>query len=69
MSSLRTLLTDTVPAGSTVALLLTGPGRGPVSAADRVWSRQLVEVALRFDVPLEPIFRANDEALMPVAPC
>lgn len=69
MSSLRTLLTDTVPAGSTVALLLTGPGRGPVSAADRVWSRQLVEVALRFDVPLEPIFRANDEALMPVSPC
>ena len=33
MSALRTLLDDLRP-GTTVALLLTGPGRGPVASAD-----------------------------------
>jgi hypothetical protein len=46
-----------------VALLLTGPGRGPVSSTDRVWSKTLSDMAERFAVPLEPIFRANDESL------
>ena len=62
MSALRTLLDDLGP-GTTVALLLTGPGRGPVSPADRVWSKTLTDMAARFAVPLEPIFRANDESL------
>jgi hypothetical protein len=62
MSALRTLLDDLGP-GNTVALLLTRPGRGPVSAADRVWSKTLSDMAERFAVPLEPIFRANDELL------
>jgi hypothetical protein len=62
MSALRTLLDDLGP-GNTVALLLTRPGRGPVSPADRVWSKTLTDIAKRFAVPLEPIFRANDEAL------
>jgi hypothetical protein len=62
MSSLRTLLDDLGP-GTTVAMLLTGPGRGPVSSADRVWSKTLTDMAERFAVPLEPIFRANDESL------
>jgi hypothetical protein len=62
MSALRALLDDVEP-GNTVALLLTRPGRGPVSAADRVWSKTLVDMAGRFAVPLEPIFRANDESL------
>jgi len=62
MSSLRTLLDDLGP-GITVAMLLTGPGRGPVSSADRVWSKTLTDMAERFAVPLEPIFRANDESL------
>jgi hypothetical protein len=62
MSALRTLLDDLEP-GNTVALLLTRPGRGPVSPADRVWSKTLTDMAERFGVPLEPIFRANDEAL------
>lgn len=68
MSALRTLLIETVPAGSTVALLVTGPGRGPISPADRVWSKQLTELAAQFHVPLEPIFRANDEMLAQIAP-
>ncbi len=68
MSALRTLLGDTVPFGSSVALLLTGPGRGAISPTDRVWSKQLTEVAAQFDVPLEPIFRANDEVLLQIDP-
>ena len=62
MSSLRTLLDD-LGQGTTVALLLTGPGRGPVSSSDRVWSKTLTDMAERFAVPLEPIFRANDESV------
>jgi hypothetical protein len=63
MSALRTLLDDLEPK-TTVALLLTGPGRGPVSSADRVWSKTITEMAERFVVPLEPIFRANDESIV-----
>jgi hypothetical protein len=62
MSALRTLLDDLEPK-TTVALLLTGPGRGPVTPTDRVWSKSLTDMADRFAVPLEPIFRANDESL------
>jgi hypothetical protein len=62
MSALRTLLDDLGP-GNTVALLLSRPGRGPVSPTDRMWSKTLTDMAERFAVPLEPIFRANDEAL------
>ncbi|MDT5399948.1 MAG: hypothetical protein QOK33_3179 [Mycobacterium sp.] len=53
---------------STVALLLTRPGVGPVSNADRQWSTSLTRTAAEFEVPLEPIFRANDEALVPLEP-
>ena len=62
MSSLRTLLDDLEP-GTTVALLLSGPGRGPVSSTELVWSKSLTAMAERFAVPLEPIFRANDESV------
>jgi hypothetical protein len=50
--------------GTTVALLLTRPGRGPISDADRTWSELLTAAAARFGVPLEPIFRANDQNLV-----
>jgi hypothetical protein len=62
MSALRTLLDDREP-GTTVALLLSGPGRGPVSSVDLVWSKSLSDLAERFAIPLEPIFRANDESV------
>jgi hypothetical protein len=62
MSALRTLLDDLEP-GTTVALLLSGPGRGPISSIDLVWSKSLTDMAERFGVPLEPIFRADDESL------
>ncbi|OBK27156.1 hypothetical protein A5634_23480 [Mycobacterium asiaticum] len=67
MSSLRSVLDGMAP-GTTVAMLLTGPGHGPVSPADRVWSKSLTEMARQFVVPIEPIFRANDESLLQVAP-
>lgn len=54
--------------GSTVALLLTRPGHGPVSNLDRDWSVLLTESAAGYRVPMEPIFRANDEALVEVTP-
>jgi hypothetical protein len=65
MSDLRTLLDDTA-SGTTVALLLTGPGRRPISSADRAWAKALTDAAERFEVPLEPIFRANDESLLQI---
>ena len=68
MSALRTLLRGSLPPGSSVALLLSGPGLGAISPTDRVWSRQLIHAAMRFDVPLEPLFRANDETLLQVEP-
>jgi len=46
-----------------VALLLSGPGRGPVSTIELTWSKSLTAMADRFAVPLEPIFRANDESV------
>jgi hypothetical protein len=62
MSSLRTLLDD-LERGTTAALLLSGPGRGPVSTIELLWSKSLTDMAARFAVPLEPIFRANDESI------
>ena len=62
MSSLRTLLDDLEP-GTTAALLLSGPGRGPISTIELLWSKTLTDMAARFVVPLEPIFRANDESI------
>ncbi|MDT5139083.1 MAG: hypothetical protein QOD58_3345 [Mycobacterium sp.] len=67
MSALRSLLDDMAP-GTTVAMLLTGPGQGAISPADRVWSKSLTEIAERCAVPIEPIFRANDESLVQVTP-
>lgn len=54
--------------GHTVALLLTRPGRGGLSNNDRRWCRALTSAAERHHVPIEPIFRANDEALVLVTP-
>jgi hypothetical protein len=59
---------DGLKDGTTVALLLTRPGKGPVSDSDRRWSTLLTEVAAEFCVPIEPVFRANDESLVQVEP-
>jgi len=53
---------------TSVALLLTRPGRGPISDADRRWAALLTDVAAELGVPIEPVFRANDESLVLVEP-
>ena len=63
MAALATLI-EGLGDGTTVALLLTRPGRGGLSNADRAWYGALIASAERFDVALEPIFRANDESLV-----
>ncbi|MGV9803390.1 hypothetical protein ACWDTP_35595 [Mycobacterium sp. NPDC003449] len=67
MSRLPRVLAGLEP-GSTVALLLTRPGRGPISKLDRDWASLLGRTAAEYGVPLEPIFRANDEVLVEVGP-
>lgn len=67
MSRLPRVLAGLGP-GTTVALLLTRPGRGPVSNLDRDWVSLLARVAGEYGVPLQPIFRANDEAVIEVEP-
>lgn len=52
------------PQGTTVALLLTWPGVGPLSYLDRQWASLLTDAADEHGVPLQPIFRANDESLV-----
>ncbi len=54
--------------GSTPALLITRPGVGGVSDLDRQWATLLTAVASDRDVPIEAIFRANDECLIQVEP-
>jgi hypothetical protein len=67
MSGVRDVLADFME-GTTIALLLTRPGPGPISNMDRQWSTMLTEVAAEFAVPIEPVFRANDESLVQVEP-
>lgn len=67
MSIIAELLVDG-PAGTTVAFLLTRPGHGPVSLRDRHWAALVGEAAAEFGIPIEPFFRANDEALVQVSP-
>ncbi|WP_041312063.1 hypothetical protein [Mycobacterium sp. JS623] len=59
---------DGLTKDTTVALLLTRPGRGPISDADRRWAALLTDVAHSLGVPIEPVFRANDESLVLVEP-
>jgi hypothetical protein len=65
MAQLSDLLAQFAP-GTTVAFLLTRPGNGPISRIDRRWAVQIRACAADFGVPMEPFFRANDEALVQV---
>lgn len=66
-SVLRAVL-DGVHPDMTVALLLTRPGTGGISGRDRQWATLLHRGAARFDVPIHPFFRANDESLVLIEP-
>ena len=56
-------ITRSLASAGAVALLLSGPGRAPVSTIELVWSKALTDMAERFAIQLEPIFRANDESI------
>ncbi len=49
--------------GGSVALLLSRPGRAPMTESDRAWARGLMSAAERAGVPMRPIHLANDEEL------
>lgn len=59
MVGLEVLLEDFEP-GTSVALLLSRPGRDAVSPEDRRWAAVLTKSAARIGIPIEPMFRAND---------
>jgi hypothetical protein len=64
---LRAVL-DGIDPDVTVAILLSGPGTGGINGRDRRWATLLHKGAARFDVPIHPIYRANDETLVLVEP-
>lgn len=68
MEELSAVLAEEMAPGTTVALLLTGPGRGPVSLLHRQWAAALSASAAAHGVPLQPIFSANDQDLVEVDP-
>ena len=51
---------------TTIAMLLSRPGRDGAGIGDRRWAQVLTETARRAGVPIEPIFLANDRAVMPL---
>jgi len=53
---------------TSVALLLSRPGRESVNASDRDLARRLMEGARRSNVPCHPIHVANDVAVLAVTP-
>ena len=63
MPALAGVLAEREP-GTTVACLITRPG--PVTDIDRKWAMVVRAHAEHVDVPLEPIFRANDESVLQV---
>ena len=65
LSELAALLAEFEP-GTTVAMLLTRPGRDRPGAADRRWAQVLTETARRAGVPIEPVFLANDRGIEPL---
>ena len=61
VTQLRTVTDD---GHLSLAFLLTRPGRDGITARDLGWCRLLVSAAQRFGVPILPIHRANDVALL-----
>jgi len=49
--------------GASAAFLVTRPGRGGMSAADRAWARMLSDAAAAAGMEPWPVHRANDQEL------
>jgi hypothetical protein len=52
----------------TVAFLLARPGRGPLTAQDRLFGQRLLLGARRAGVPVEPVHVATDVAILALTP-
>lgn len=65
LAALTSVLDDFEP-DTSVALLLSRPGTDGVSADDRRWAQSLSLAADRMGLRIEPIFRANDAAVVPI---
>jgi hypothetical protein len=68
LAALPEVLNGFFEEGTTVAFLLSRPGKGPISHADRQWATLLTDMAAEFDVPIGPVLGANDESLVQVEP-
>lgn len=53
--------------GSSVAMLLSRPGRSDLRTTDRAWARGLASAASASGVPLRPLYLATDESIRVVA--
>lgn len=65
LAALSNLLAD-FDEPTTIAMLLTRPGRDGAGPSDRRWAQALTETARRAGVPIEPIFLATDRAVIPL---
>ena len=65
LAALTSVLADFEP-DTSVALLLSRPGDDGVSADDRRWAQALNHAADRSGLMIEPIFRANDCAIVAI---
>ena len=66
---LTAVLVHLVPAGGSVAFLLTRPGvDGPLTPSERAWTRALQIVSRNVGSTVWPVHRANDQALHVCSP-
>ncbi len=62
MEMFSEVLRHQAPGGS-VALLLSRPGRAPMTDSDRAWGRALTSAADKAGLAMRPVHLANDEEL------
>ena len=68
LDGLVDLLRHGVLGDASVAFLLTGPGRRPMSEDELAWARGLARVAGRAGMTDRPVHRANDSVLAVCSP-
>ena len=65
VAALASVLDDFEP-GASVAMLLSRPGVDGLSVDDRRWAQALSAAAQTLRLTTEPMFRANDAAIVPL---
>jgi hypothetical protein len=67
-ASLVRVVSSMAEDGGQVVFLLSRPGSDGLTEDDRAWASMLQEVARQAGVPVWPVHRANDRALLVLAP-